>query len=187
MRVIKLGGSLMTDRASLISCLNSIEQMDKVVVVPGGGVFADQVRSAQQQWQFDDEIAHQMAILAMQQMALLFKGIKHSFVLAGNVLEIQQALLTHSVVIWSPDIHELNASAVQASWDITSDSLAAWLARQLTAKELILVKSAEIPLSLSGQQIQQDIVDPAFDQYTQNSSFKITLINKNSFNEYTSS
>ena len=59
--------------------------------------------------------------------------------------------------------------------------------KRLTAKELILVKSTEIPLSLSGQQIQQGIVDPAFDQYTQNSSFKITLINKNSFNEYTSS
>lgn len=186
MKVIKLGGSLMTDRTSLIACLNSIEQMDKIVVVPGGGLFADQVRSAQQQWQFDDDIAHQMAILAMQQMALLYQGIKASFVLASSVLEIQQTLLTHSVVIWSPDIHELNASTVPATWDITSDSLAAWLARQLMARELILVKSAEIPVKLIDQQAQ-DLVDPAFDQFTKDSSFKITLINKNSFNEYTRS
>ncbi len=174
----------MADIACLNRCLHVIEQQSAVVIVPGGGLFADQVRAAQQKYKFDDEIAHQMAILAMQQMALLFKGLKPSFVLANSVSAIQQALLNHAAVIWSPDIDELNASAVKASWDITSDSLAAWLAEKLLATELILVKSADMPLALNCQQ-QQDLVDPAFEQYTQNSSFNITLINKNHFNEYT--
>ena len=81
MIVVKLGGSLSQSDA-LIKCLNSIEQRyagSAVVIVPGGGAFADQVRMAQQHWQFNDETAHRMAILAMQQMALLMNGLKDEF------------------------------------------------------------------------------------------------------------
>jgi aspartokinase-like uncharacterized kinase len=71
MIIVKLGGSL--SRAdTLIKCLNSVEQNyqgREVVIVPGGGAFADQVRLAQHHWQIDDKTAHNMAILAMQQMA----------------------------------------------------------------------------------------------------------------------
>ena len=72
MIVIKLGGSL-SQAETLVSCLDRLEQQYKdkpVVIVPGGGAFADQVRLAQGRWQFDDITAHRMAILAMQQMAL---------------------------------------------------------------------------------------------------------------------
>ena len=176
----------MQDATTLVHCLNTIEQKfsDKVVLVPGGGVFADQVRTMQQQWNFDDEIAHRMALIAMHQMALLFKSIQQSFVLASNISNIQQALLKQSVVIWMPDLEELNAFGVEASWNISSDSLAAWLAKQLTASELILVKSAEIPLKLDIQQMQKlNLLDQAFNEYSNNASYKITVINKYKFNE----
>jgi len=184
MKVIKLGGSLMGDADILTACLNTIEQnnKDKVVIVPGGGVFADQVRNAQKQWLINDEIAHEMAILAMQQMALLFKGIKPGFLLANHLLNIDNRA---AVFIWSPDITELNDSSIEANWNVTSDSLAAWLAVQLNADELILVKSAEIPEDLTLQQMhKQGVIDAAFTQYIKHSSYKITLLNKNSFNEH---
>ena len=187
MKVIKLGGSLMNDATTLIDCLNTIEQKytDKIVLVPGGGVFADQIRLLQQQWKFNDEIAHQMALIAMHQMALLLKSIQKSFVLASNISDIQQELLNHSVVIWMPDLEELNSCGVEASWNITSDSLAAWLAKQLTATELILVKSAEIPLKLDIRQMQKlGLLDQAFKEYSNNASYEITIINKYRFNEY---
>jgi len=84
-----------------------------------------------------------------------------------------------------PDLEELNAFGVEASWNISSDSLAAWLAGQLSATELILVKSAKIPLNLDIRKMQElKILDQAFNQYSNNASYKITLINKYSFNEY---
>jgi len=184
MKVIKLGGSLMSDVDALRACLNSIEQnaKEKVVIVPGGGVFADQVRKVQKQWLFDDQIAHEMALLAMQQMALLFKSIKPSFLLANHLLSIDNSA---PVVVWSPDIEELNASLVDANWDVTSDSLAAWLAMQLKADELILVKSIDIPADLTILQMQkQGLLDNAFSKYINHALYKITLLNKNSFNEY---
>jgi aspartokinase-like uncharacterized kinase len=187
MKVIKLGGSLINDEPALHQCLNSIERnhSDKVIIVPGGGVFADQVRLMQQQWKFDDKTAHQMAILAMQQMALLLNSIKRTFIVTHTISAINQALLDCSVVIWSPDIKELDFSGIRACWDVTSDSLAAWLAGQLSATELIIVKSAEIPLQANIQQMQEaGLLDKAFNEFTQSSSYKISIINKNKFNEY---
>ncbi|MCK5829520.1 MAG: uridylate kinase [Methylococcales bacterium] len=186
MIVIKLGGSLMTDEASLAQCLNTVENIkEKVVIVPGGGVFADQVRASQQQWNFDEVTAHKMAILAMKQMALLYKSIKPSFVVIEDVSLIYQATMNHSAVIWSPDATVLNDSTIEASWNVTSDSLAAWLARQLNTDELILVKSADIPLDLTLQQMQdRGLVDRAFVNFTLNTNYNITLFTKHQFNEY---
>ncbi len=187
MRIVKLGGSLMQDKAFLIQSLNILAKQtkDKIVIVPGGGDFANQIRSLQQQWNFNQETAHQMAILAMQQMALLFKSINQSLSVANTVTKIQQRLTHHSIVIWSPEIKELDSSNIKASWDITSDSLSAWLAEQLNAKELIVVKSAKIPTKTNVVAMQkQGLLDKAFHQFTNNASYKINIINKHSFNEY---
>ena len=51
MIVLKLGGSLLS-QATLVEFLDLARQYGKgqVVIVPGGGVFADQVRLTQKQW-----------------------------------------------------------------------------------------------------------------------------------------
>jgi aspartokinase-like uncharacterized kinase len=184
MIIVKLGGSL--SRAdTLIKCLNSVEQNyqgREVVIVPGGGEFADQVRLAQHHWQFDDKTAHNMAILAMQQMALLIKGLKDDFFIARSVTDIRKQLHRQKIIIWSPDIAELQCAAIQASWDITSDSLAAWLATALSATELILVKSAAIDANLSLKQLaKQNIIDKGFCDFVMQAAFKIQVVNQQHF------
>lgn len=180
MRVIKLGGSLERSGA-LKRCLDDAARKDNVVV-PGGGDFAEQVRSAQQRWHFDDTAAHAMAILAMQQMAWLLGSINRNFVLADSVAEIVRQLETGRPVIWSPDLHELDRAGIAASWDITSDSLAAWLAGVLGARELILIKSANIPRDADIEElVESGLVDPAFPSFTGHARFKTTIVNKDNF------
>lgn len=182
--IIKLGGSL-SRSDTLVNCLNAVEknyQGRAVVIVPGGGAFADQVRLAQQHWQFDDTTAHHMALLAMQQMALMFKGLKPDFAIADTVAAIHDQLNRKKTVIWSPDIIELDNAGLEASWDITSDSLAAWLAKKLPATELILIKSAAIDSSLSLHQLtEQHIVDTAFCDFVAKAGFKTQVINAQSW------
>ena len=184
MIVVKLGGSL-SRSVALINCLNSVAQRYQgraVVIVPGGGAFADQVRLAQQHWQFDGRTAHRMAILAMQQMAMLFNGIRPDFAVASSVADIRRQLQRQACVIWSPDNAELEQAAIPASWDITSDSLAVWLAKTLGATELILVKSAVIDASLSLAQLaEKHIVDPGFCDAVRAATFKIQVVNQKSF------
>jgi len=182
--IIKLGGSLSRSDA-LVNCLNTVEKNYRgraVVIVPGGGAFADQVRLAQQQWQFDDTTAHHMALLAMQQMALMFKGLKPDFAIADTVAAIHDQLNRKKTVIWSPDIIELDNADIEASWDITSDSLAAWLAKTLSATELILIKSAAIDPDLSLHQLaEQNIVDKAFCDFAAKAAFKVHIVNARNY------
>jgi aspartokinase-like uncharacterized kinase len=182
MIVIKLGGSLEA-AGTLAGCLAAIERKfagKAVAIVPGGGLFADRVRAAQHHWRFDDRIAHRMALLAMQQMALLFQGLKPHWPLAGQIADLQERPGTQ---IWSPDPDELDQAGIPASWDITSDSLAAWLAGQLSAEELILVKSAGIEAGKNLMELaERQVVDRAFCAYAADARFKITIINQSTLN-----
>ena len=184
MIVIKLGGSLAAS-GKFKPCLDKIErsyQGRAVVIVPGGGVFANQVRSVQLQWQFDDRTAHLMAILAMQQMALVIKALKPSFTVAASIDEIRIQNNQQSVAIWSPDVAELDKVGIPSTWDITSDSLAAWLAKTLDADELILVKSVNIDADFDVLKLaQQQVVDASFYEFIQQTSFKLTIINAEEF------
>ena len=184
MIVIKLGGSLAHSK-TLINCFNKIQQRYQgrsVIIVPGGGAFADQVRLAQQQWQFDDITAHHMAILAMQQMALMFNGLVPHWPIATRLPELQLAKNLNKILIWSPNSAELDQAGIPATWDITSDSLAAWLAKQLSATELILVKSAVIDPKASLEQLAaQQIIDQGFCQQVQDGIFMIQIVNQQDF------
>lgn len=164
MIILKLGGSLLS-KPILQEWLTLAAEQGKgqVVIVPGGGVFADQVRETQQQWHYKDVIAHQMAILAMHQMALLFQGLSAKLVLIDKIANIKQALQAHKVVVWLPLIAELNALNIPATWDVSSDTLAAYLGQQLAAQQLILVKSAQIVASDNMPQwTEKGLVDKAF-------------------------
>ena len=177
--VIKLGGSLLST-STLPMCLDVIRRFSgQVLIVPGGGVFADQVRAAQVQWGFDERTAHQMAILAMQQMALLLKSLQPEFELFHEAGAVNG--LSHPA-IWSPNQFELDQAGIAASWDVTSDSLAAWLANRVSAEALFLVKSCLIPAEASFRELQQQgILDAGFLQFTSNLSVNITVINKDYF------
>lgn len=183
LRIIKFGGSLERSGA-LKSCLDKAAGLyqEGTVWVPGGGDFAEQVRKAQGHWCFDDITAHAMALLAMGQMALLMRSMHSDLVLARSTAEIIRQLSLGKPVVWAPDVDELNHAGVPASWEVTSDSLAAWLAARLSADELILVKSADIPQAADvNKLVESGIVDRAFCAFTENARFKISVVNKDEF------
>ncbi|MGR9087145.1 MAG: amino acid kinase family protein [Gammaproteobacteria bacterium] len=184
MVVVKLGGSLEKNGA-LIDCLNRVESGfpgRAVVIVPGGGSFADQVRQAQQRWRFDDGTAHDMALLAMQQMALMIRGLMPHFRIAGSISAVQLLLEEKKTVLWSPDSVELDRAGIRAGWEVTSDSLAAWLAMTLSARELILIKSANMDVEASLAELaRQNVVDRAFCDFVARYPGKMTILNYQNF------
>ncbi len=143
MWVVKLGGSLY--RAdNLRTWLAALAQTRPLVVVPGGGPFADTVRRAQARWGFDDASAHLMALLAMEQFGHLICGLQPGLVPAATTQQIGQALARGETPVWLPTAMAMADSAIEQSWQVTSDSLAAWLCGELGAKRLILVKSVSL-------------------------------------------
>ncbi|OHX37298.1 uridylate kinase [Methylomonas sp. LWB] len=181
-RVVKLGGSLLS-AGVLPACLDALGGWgESLVIVPGGGEFADQVRRSQAIWNFDDVTAHRMALLAMRQMGWLMHARRPQFQPADSVATLAEVLSAKRSAIWMPDHAELDAAGVEASWEVTSDSLAAWLAGRLDAGELILVKSAEVADDTDiGRLIGQGIVDSAFGRYSRDAGYRIRIIHQASF------
>lgn len=143
MWVIKLGGSLAfsAELADWLKCIVGLARQTNIVVVPGGGPYANQIRRLQAHWHIDDASAHRLAVLAMDQYAQLLHVLEPSFLPASRTTEIRQAASTGKPVMWFPSRACLTAPDIPQSWDVSSDSLSLWLARQLEAAHLCLVKS----------------------------------------------
>lgn len=146
MWVVKLGGSLQSDPPLLRRWLELLGTLGRgrVVIVPGGGPFVDQVRASQTGWGFDDLCAHNMAILGMGQSALLLRSLYPSLQLAGRDADVRRALRAGKTALWMPLELLREQPDELTSWDVTSDSLALWLAMRLNAERLVVVKSCEV-------------------------------------------
>jgi aspartokinase-like uncharacterized kinase len=125
----------------------------KLLVVPGGGPFAEAVRDVDRRLGLEDTAAHWMAVLAMDQYAQLIVSRLANGVLVTDAGEIGAALATGHIPILAPYRWLREADPLPHSWDVTSDSIAAWVAGQLGARRLVLVK----PAGASG-----DLVDSYF-------------------------
>ena len=164
--VIKLGGSLALEPC-LKEWLNAIAaEAGGVVVAPGGGLFADAVRAAQAAMGFEDAAAHEMALMAMSQFGRALQGLDHRFRVAGSIALIRRTLRDRAVPVWSPD-SMARAAKVPATWALTSDSLAAWLACTIGARRLVLIKHGQFSAKgvAVGKLVEDGVVDPLFAHY----------------------
>ena len=176
--VVKLGGSQARSE-HLAPWLDALATCGgRAVIVAGGGPFADAVRATQPIMHFDDRVAHHMALLAMEQYALALASLRPSFTLAASVAAIRRALREDRVPIWSPVAMALRARDIPPSWDITSDSLAAWLAGRIGARQLLVVKHGAAPAGTvsAGELVARGVVDPAFPRFLATSGVAATLV-----------
>ena len=185
MWVIKLGGSLL-GQPELQQWLDTLTRFGdgKIVIVPGGGIFADAVREAQAKTSISNALAHEMAVMAMDQYARLMTGLNADLVTASSELEIAESGWQHRAIVWMPSSMVLSDKTLPENWDLTSDSIAAWLASKLNADHLLLVKSeAKVPDNQIYVEdlIESGTVDPYFARYGCNQSFKTWLLNKSEF------
>jgi len=155
--VVKVGGSLLAHGPVLDGVIEAIVDAardTRAAIVPGGGPFADTVRAIGRQHSLDDDTAHWMAVLAMDQYAHLLAGRYATLVLAESGPQVQAALASGRVPVIAPYRWLRDADPLPHSWDVTSDSISAWLAGALGATRLVLVK----PPGASGE----DTVDACF-------------------------
>lgn len=168
MWVVKLGGSLAKspELPRWIAVLRS-HGSGRVVIVPGGGPFADQVREMQNHWRFPDTIAHRMAMRAMEQYGYMLTGLAPGLVPCRSEEEIREQIQHRQVPVWFPHRTVSRSDEIPPTWDVTSDSLAAWLATRLSARHLVLVKSVRLPYrSIAVTELsKRNVVDPAFSRY----------------------
>ncbi len=164
--VVKIGGSLVSDGARLRTILSECADSAPVAIVPGGGPFADAVRTTQAQLGFDDRLAHRLALDAMGRMAEVFAAIEPRLPIAASPEAVAETLAQGRSVIWDPVALKGGHPDIAESWEITSDSLALWLATRLGATRCILVKSAKLLSGTDPEILARDgLVDAAFPRF----------------------
>jgi probable H4MPT-linked C1 transfer pathway protein len=157
--VVKVGGGLLEHVDHLervIVALSEVSRTLRCVVVPGGGPFADVVREVDSRLTLGNDAAHWMAVLGMDQYAHLLAARIESGTVVSNRAQIEIAHDSGRVPVLAPSTWLAAADPLPHSWDVTSDSIAAWVAAELGAAHLLLIK----PPGARGP----DLVDAYFEQ-----------------------
>jgi len=184
MWVIKLGGSLL-GTPELNGWLDVIARHGdgKIIIVPGGGILADAVYESQLLSGVDDLVAHKMAVMAMDQYGILLAGLNDELVTASSDLEIAERGWQHRAIVWLPSSMVIADDSIPTTWELTSDSLAAWLAHKLNADHLILVKSERPGMDqISLERLTKEgFVDEHFGDYIVGQNFGTWVMGKQDF------
>lgn len=143
--VIKVGGSLSRGNglATLGRELAEQGRRHLLLVIPGGGDFADAVRACDRRFGLDDSTAHWMAVLAMDQYGYLLATQIPGSVPARGLAAARQVSARGQVPVLLPFDLLRQVDPLPHSWAVTSDSIAAWIARQAGAPLLVLLKDVD--------------------------------------------
>jgi aspartokinase-like uncharacterized kinase len=143
--VLKLGGSLMGHAPGVLSRVQSSGA--DVLVVPGGGRFADLVRDVDTERGLSPDAAHWMAVLAMDQYAYYLAdktGIELTPLLARK--KGVRIVLPYEVLKRRDELPH--------SWDATSDTIAAWMAYKTGSG---LIKATDVDGIMLGGRLQETV------------------------------
>jgi 5-(aminomethyl)-3-furanmethanol phosphate kinase len=144
--VIKIGGGLTGVPEALdrvCAAVGKASREHRIVVVPGGGPFADAVRAFESRVGISPHAAHWMAILAMDQYAHVLVGRIPGAVLVDQPGDIPEVVASRRVAVLAPSHWMRSADVLPHSWEVTSDSIAAFVAGALDAARLLLIKPSD--------------------------------------------
>jgi aspartokinase-like uncharacterized kinase len=133
MIVVKLGGSLIHRAKEIVKEIVDYSDAsgETILIVPGGSMFADMVRKVKA----SDETSHWMAILAMEQYGYYIADGSEAKIVDN--IDIEDA----GIYILLPYALLKKNDELPHTWDVTSDTIAAWVAHKLGAR---LIKLTDV-------------------------------------------
>jgi aspartokinase-like uncharacterized kinase len=154
--VIKVGGSLLDwpalpDRLTrFLADRREQEPGFRPVLLCGGGPFVDSVRRLDRTHHLGDNIAHRLAIQAMDLASTVLLCLLPGAVGLDRLEALDEEAAPGDIPLLVPslaldELESRQPCPLPPSWDVTSDTMAAWIASQLQARSLVLLKSASLP------------------------------------------
>jgi aspartokinase-like uncharacterized kinase len=166
--IVKVGGSLYNQIPDIAPILIASDR--PLFIIPGGGPFADLVR----QVRVNNDAAHWMAIAAMEQYGW--------FISSFGIVTTDRIAVPLTTTILLPYRCLRLTDILPHTWDVTSDTIAAWVAGTLHL-DLLLLKSIDgifingiLQEQVTGP-VESDIVDPCFIPFVIKNTVKTTIIN----------
>ena len=165
---MKIGGSLIDQVPGIARAL--LASPTPVLVIPGGGPFANLVRTLHA----PDNESHWMAILGMEQYGWYIASHGIGFSPDLRVPEFPMVFLPYTLM--------QKEDPLPHHWDITSDTIAAWAAYRL-GLDLVILKSVD-GITREGNLLERvtmplvcEEVDPGFIRFVLDNRVRTLLMN----------
>jgi len=147
--VIKVGGSLYewADLAPRLRGFLDHLRNHRVLVVPGGGRMVDIIRELDRQHALGETTCDDLALRALSVSARFLGALLGRSVVVESLEECRGAWERNDMPILN--CHSFlratceRETGLPSSWDVTSDSIAAFVARRVGAQRLLLLKSTD--------------------------------------------
>jgi hypothetical protein len=143
---VKVGGSLAEQPDKLRELcikLDALSRNHRLIVVPGGGEFADTVRNMDKRFSLSHVASHRMAILGMDQYGLLLADLLPNSRVVTELVALQETLNMDRLPVFLPSAFLFSDDVLESSWDVTSDSIAVYLAKAVGVNRTILVTDVD--------------------------------------------
>jgi 5-(aminomethyl)-3-furanmethanol phosphate kinase len=170
--VLKVGGSLFDwpelprRLTAFLDARRTINSGERIVLIAGGGPSADVVREFDQIHRLGDLPSHYLALHALDLTAILLAALLPGSLPVDRIESMREAWNARSIPILAPrqtliEIDRPGRDPLKASWDVTSDAIAARIAVHLEAQCLVLLKSAPLPSAATRRDAARlGLVDP---------------------------
>jgi len=143
--VFKLSGSLDKEKtlSKLIPVIDSLSSRFRIVIVPGGGAFADFIRARSARRKTSEKTAHAQAVLSVGQFGYELAEKFKNGIAANNRSQVQAAFKAGATPVFIPYPFAVEEKRIPATWDATSDTIAVEVCRYLGIGGLVMLKSVD--------------------------------------------
>lgn len=168
--VVKIGGSLFDwpELAPRLKCYLESRRDDHMILIAGGGEAANWIRRLDSIHTLGQEMSHDLALRTLDLTTHILSTIVDGLEVIASLDDCARAWerghtpIANSRLILDHDEH-ISSAPLPHTWNVTSDSIAAWIAVLAAAHELVLLKSAPLCEPISREEAaRRGLVDAEF-------------------------
>lgn len=157
--LFKIGGRVLEDFGNINSTISQLSYLyeekliQKIIIIPGGGSVANFIRKVYNELKFTEELAHWMGIVSMSYNGLELGKKFPKLKIIEEYNELKK--LDKTFCIFLPFRFLKENDKLPHSWDVTSDSITLFLAKELRLDECFLIKDIDGILNKKNKVIRE--------------------------------
>jgi len=157
--IFKIGGKILENSRHIESTISQLTQLyeenilQKILLIPGGGSYANFIRCIDEELVLGDDLAHWMGIYSMNYNGIELNRKYHKLECIEELKTFQDAQKIFCIFL--PYNYLRKDDTLPHSWDVTSDSIALYVANELNLNQCFLIKDVEGIYSVNKELIKK--------------------------------
>lgn len=157
--LFKIGGKILENLVYLKNTISQLSELyeeglfQRIIIIPGGGSYANFIRSIYIDFGIDDEFAHWLAIYSLDYNGKELNKKFPKLIMIDNLEKLQNMNKTFCIFLPFKVLKEFDE--LPHNWDVTSDSITLYFAFKLKLSQCFLIKDVDGILDDNNQIIKQ--------------------------------